>query len=45
MKRLVFKSRVVKGGDRFVITIPKRLNEKASKLYMKEVVVIVEELD
>jgi len=45
MARLVFKSRVVKSGDRFVISIPKRLNEKASKLHMKEVIVIVEEPD
>ncbi|MCW7080436.1 MAG: hypothetical protein OCU16_05015 [Candidatus Methanospirare jalkutatii] len=45
MMRLVFKARVAKSGDRFVISIPKRLSEKASKLHMKEVIVIVEELD
>ncbi|MHC1636154.1 MAG: hypothetical protein ACXQTS_06005 [Candidatus Methanospirareceae archaeon] len=45
VKRLVFKSRVVKSGDKFAITIPKRLKEKASELHMEEVFVIVEKPD
>ena len=45
MMRLVFEAKVARSGDRFVISIPKRLNEKASKLHKKEVIVIVEEPD
>jgi len=45
MMRLVFEAKVAKSGDRFVISIPKRLNEKASKLHKKEAIVIVEEPD
>lgn len=41
----MFRARVAKSGDRFVISIPKRLSEQASELHMKEVIVIVEELD